>query len=313
MINRLKELKAEAILFVMTIIWGGTFILTKNALNDISSMLYVGIRFSIAASVLLPLVIHFEKKIDKKALWHGIILGFFLYLGFFGQTYGLRFTSATKSGFLTGTLVVFIPIFAIFIKKRYPSVGAIIGTIIVFIGIIFLSTGGNSITTFFEEVGRDFNFGDQLTLAAAIVFALHVVLIDIYSSIHKFWSLFFIQLTTTAILSLITSFVLDATNIELLYININFDVVTALLYTALLATLFNIGMQIKYQKEVTPTKAGIIYSFEPVFAGLFASFLLNEKISNFGLIGSVLIFTGLITTEVYDSIRKSKRERSNQS
>jgi drug/metabolite transporter (DMT)-like permease len=78
----------------------------------------------------------------------------------------------------------------------------------------------------------------------------------------------------------------------------------------LLATLINIGLQTKYQKMVSPTLAGIIYSFEPIFAAIFAFFLLDEKITNFGLLGSALIFSGLIAAEVLDTILEKRNGKS---
>ena len=80
---------------------------------------------------------------------------------------------------------------------------------------------------------------------------------------------------------------------------INMNVVTAILYTAIFASIIATVIQLKFQKTVSPTKAGIIFSIEPIFAAVFAYFLLSEKISNFGLVGCVLIFTGLIISEVF--------------
>ncbi len=303
--NKSKEKKSthylgEGALLLMTIIWGGTFVIVKEALNDISSMLFIAIRFSIS-SLLVSLFLLIKKyKINKKTFLSGIFLGTFLFFGFLFQTAGLKYTSATKSGFLTGSLVVIILFLQL--EKKIPTKGAIIGTILVFIGIIFLSSGGNSIKNFITEFGNTFNIGDILTLICALFFALHVVYMDIISPKHEFWILFFSQLIGVSIFSFITSLIFHFTSLEFYRINLTTNLWIGIMYTSLLATCVNFGLQTKYQKVVSPTKAGIIYSFEPVFAAIFAFFLLNEKFSNFAVLGSSLIFLGLIVSEIFDTV-----------
>lgn len=312
MIKKITELKyfGESALLMMTIIWGGTFVIVKESLNDVSSMLFIALRFGIASSILF-LILRIKKiPFNKNSLLPGFILGIFLFGGFFFQTLGLKITSATKSGFITGILIVFIPFVQILVEKKYPSKGAWTGTFLVLLGIIFLSSGGKSINDFFYQLGKGFNLGDLFTLICALLFAFQVVLIDVYSPKYEFWNLLLIQLSTVAVLSLIASFVFSGLNIESVHINLTKYLIFGILYTSLLATLINIGLQTKYQKMVSPTLAGIIYSFEPIFAAIFAFFLLDEKITNFGLLGSALIFSGLIAAEVLDTILEKRNGKS---
>jgi len=90
-------------------------------------------------------------------------------------------------------------------------------------------------------------------------------------------------------------------SIEQIKFTLNFSVVGAIIYTSIFASIIATIIQLKFQKTVSPTKAGIIYSIEPIFAAVFAYFLLSEKISNFGLVGCLLIFIGLIISEVFSS------------
>lgn len=252
--------------------------------------------------MIIGLILIIKKhRIVKEAILPGLFLGVFLFLGFVLQTIGLKHTSATKSGFITGSLVVMIPFLQMIIEKKLPSRGALIGTVFVFIGILFLSSGDSSITTFLGNLGATFNLGDGLTLACALFFAVQVVYMDIFSPKYDFWVLFVVQLLSVSILALIVAFVFHFTSLEIIYVNYTGNLLTGFLYTILLATCINFGLQTKYQKLVSPTKAGIIYSFEPIFAALFAFFLLSEKITNFGLVGCILIFSGLIITEIFDT------------
>lgn len=296
----------EGALLLMTILWGGTFVIVKESLNDISTMLFVALRFGLAGSILFLILFFKKQKIVNESILPGIFLGTLLFLGFFTQTVGLKFTSATKSGFITGSLVVMVPLFQTLIEKKFPTRGAQIGTVLVFIGILFLSNGGSSINNFLGELGANFNFGDGMTLACAVFYALHVVYIDIISSKHDYWILLTTQIVTVAFFSLITSFFLAGFSIEPLHISFSSYLIFGIIYTAICATLITIGLQTKFQRVVSPTKAGIIYSFEPIFAAIFAFFLLNEKITNFGLVGSTLIFLGLISSEVIDSFFEKK-------
>jgi drug/metabolite transporter (DMT)-like permease len=194
-----------------------------------------------------------------------------------------------------------VPVFQTLIEKRIPSKGSIIGTVLVFIGILFLSSGGESIFEFFDELGSNFNFGDFLTLICAVLFALHVVYLDLYSKKENYKVLVFYQISLSALLGFLFAFLLAGLNIEPLEIEITGTSFFGIVYTGILATLVTTYLQTRYQKEVSPTKAGIVYSFEPIFAALIAFFVLSEKITNFGFIGSILIVSGLLVSELYDS------------
>ena len=294
-----SKYKAEVILIFITLLWGATFVIVKEALNDISSMAFVAVRFLIASIILLPFIL--KKNITKENSYAGIMLGILLFLGFAAQTVGLKYTSATKSGFLTGTAVIMIPLLQVVIEKRPPTKGVIIGTIIVLIGISFLSSGGSSILNLFSDIGSNFNLGDGLTIICALFFALYIIYLDIKSVKYDFWVLLFLQIVTTAILSIIFLFLFSFTGIETIRVNLSNNLIMAVLYTAIFATLITTALQTKYQKNVTPAKAGIIFSFEPIFAAIFAFFILGEKITNFGYLGSVLIILGLLVSELYEN------------
>jgi drug/metabolite transporter (DMT)-like permease len=296
-----NKYKGEANLLLVTLLWSATFVIVKGALADISSMLFIGLRFLIAGVILLPFVIH--KKLDWKSsnLLPPIFLGVLLFIGFSTQTVGLKYTSATKSAFLTGSAVAIIPTLQLFVEKKKPKTGSVIGVVVVLVGILFLS-GGNSIATLLEDIATNFNFGDFLTLICAFFFAWYVVYLDMLSSKYNFWMLLIIQIGVAAILAFAIVLLFDVIDYELLKINFTNQLGFGILYTAIFATLITTTLQTKYQKLVTPTKAGIVYSFEPIFAAVIAFVILSEKVTPFGLFGAALIFVGLIISESYDGI-----------
>ena len=302
-----NKYKGEVNLLFVTLLWSATFVIVKGVLVDISSMLFLGLRFLIAGVILLPIIINKKLDWNNINLLPPIFLGILLFIGFSTQTVGLKYTSATKSAFLTGSSVAIIPILQLFVEKKKPKTGSVIGVVVVLIGILFLS-GGNSIVTLLNDIATNFNSGDFLTLICAFFFAGYVVYLDKLSSKYNFWMLLIIQIGVATFLAFIMALLLDVFDYESLKINFNTQLGLGILYTAIFATLITTTLQTKYQKLVTPTKAGIVYSFEPIFAAIIAFIFLNERITSFGLLGAVLIFVGLIISESYDGIISNLRK-----
>jgi drug/metabolite transporter (DMT)-like permease len=300
----LRKFKGEWALILNTIIWGATFVIIKNALEDISPMSFIAFRFLTAAAIMLPFIKKIFKDLDKKTLAAGSILGFLYFAGFATQTVGLNYTTATKSGFITGTFVVFIPLLQLLILRRAPGKGNIIGLVLVVLGLLLLSSKGESLFDIINEIGTNFNFGDFLTFICAILFAMYIVYLDLISKKHPFLPLVFLQIIITGVSGLLFALIFSVTDIETIKFTINQNVVFAVLYTAVLATVVTTTLQTKYQKEVTPTKAGIIFSLEPIFAAFFAFMIIGERISTFGFFGGIFIFAGLLATELIDKNKK---------
>ena len=294
----MKKFIGEGALILTTLVWGVTFVVIKLALTDVSPLLFVSLRFSIAAVILLPFMFGILKVSTKEALIGGFILGLLNFAGFATQTVGLNFTSATKSGFITGTFVVFTPILQLIFEKKIPRKENVFGILLVIFGLILLSSKGASIFDIFSELGENFNIGDFFTMLCAIAFAGYIVYLDIISHKIDYKLLVFVQIAVTGILGWIFTYVLAASGLEKFSFSLNGTVIFSVIYTALLATLLATTLQTKYQKYVTPTKAAIIFSLEPIFAAFFAFFIINEKISNFGFIGCIFIFTGLLVSEL---------------
>jgi drug/metabolite transporter (DMT)-like permease len=292
--------KGEAALLFTTVIWGGTFAIIKSALGSISPMMFLSFRFSAAAIIFLPFVFSRLKKLDAESIKGGLILGFLYFGGFAAQTLGLKYTSATKSAFITGTFVIFTPIFQVIIEKKLPTKGNIIGIILVAGGLIFLSSRGTNYLDIIHELGTNFNTGDYLTLVCAVFYSLYIVYLDIVSKKIDTLSLVFMQIAVTAIGAVTGAIFFEVSGIQAARFILNKEVIFAVIYTSILATILTTTLQTKFQKYTSPAKAGIIFSFEPIFASVVAFFLLSEKISNFGLIGCIFIFCGLIISEVMD-------------
>lgn len=296
----MKKYIGEIALFSITIFWGVTFPIIKLALNDISPMLFIGIRFSLAALILLPFLLKPLLNSNIHLIKAGLFLGLLYFIGFATQTVGLQYTTATKSGFITGTFVVFIPILQLILERRAPGKGNIFGILLVIIGLILLSSKGITMLDIINELGSNFNIGDLLTLICAFFYALYVVYIDIITKKFDYKPLIILQVLFTGIAGFVFAFLFDAAGIESVRYDFNKTVILVILYTAIFSSILATVIQTKYQKVVTPTKAGIIFSLEPIFAALFAFIIIQEEISSFGIVGCIYIFTGVLVSELYD-------------
>jgi len=279
--------KAESYLLATTLIWGGTFVAMKIGLEDMSAMLLIAIRFGIAAVLLLLI---FSRKIfpvPSSAVLKGGVLGFLLFLGFVAQTVGLNYTTASKSAFITSMMVVFTPLFQLIIERRAPTLGNILGVLVVCIGLWLLTS----------PTGSVFNMGDALTLGCAVMFGLYLVYLDIVSKEFSALQLTFLQVATCAVLA--WSIVGATGSSDLTFSG---ESLTALAYLTLLATLVTTLVQTRYQKDTTPTRAAVIFSVEPVLAAIYAYFLLNERIGEAGVLGGGLIVVGILISEISDSV-----------
>jgi drug/metabolite transporter (DMT)-like permease len=296
----MKKYTPEGFLLINTIIWGATFVIIKTALSDISPLLFISIRFLLSTLILLPFAFRIFKNVDKYTLWGGVFLGLLYFIGFSTQTVGLKFTTATKSAFITGTFVIFTPIFQTVIETRPPGKGVLIGITLALTGLIFLTSKGTTLLSVFSEIGEDFNIGDLFTLICAIFFSFYLVYLDIISKKANYKPLVFLQISITGVCGILFASLFTLFEVEKIHFEFSSNLLFALLYTAVLATVVTTTLQTMYQKYVTPSVASIILSFEPIFAALIAFFVISEKISNFGLIGCLLIFSGLLASETID-------------
>ncbi len=285
--------RAELFLLSITIIWGSTFVLTKFILESASPFVYIAFRFALASFLFFVLFFQRLRTISKDAIIKGLILGVLLFLGFELQTVGLKYTTASKSAFITGLMVVFTPFFQLVIERKPPKVGNIIGVVLVAVGLYMLVS----------PKGSAFNIGDALTFICAIIFSLYTVYLDIFGNEHDPAHLSFMQFITTAVLAL-----LAIPFLERAYLNINANFLLILAYLAAIPTVVALYVMAKYQRYTTPTRSAVIYSMEPPIAAIFAFFIVGERIGMVAVAGGILILMGLVVSELSDVIFKRKKE-----
>ena len=274
---------ANILLISTTILWGSSFIITKNLTQTVPIFLYLGIRFLIAFVGFCPYFIRI-KKINKRILTLGILTGVIYYFGIFFQTWGIQTTTAGKTAFITGLSTIMVPFiiwigFKIKLNKRIW-----IAVVISVVGMAFLLLEGTS----------GIIIGDFLVLVCAILYAFFVVLNDKYVRILDVYLYSMIQILTICVLSFGSSLLIqEAFTLDLFDQSFWFVIIYMGIGVTTLTFLFqNWGQQ--YQG---PSQTAIIFTLEPVFAVIFASFILgDETMTFFGWLGCGLIFLAILIT-----------------
>lgn len=278
--------RAELFLFATTFIWGSTFVVVKAGSENISSSLFIVMRFGIGAVIFAIYLYKQLNAITIQTLKKSAILGSMLGVGILLQNQGIYITTASKSAFITGLMVIFTPIAQLIIERKAPKLGNLIGVIVVTYGLYLLTSPS----------GFEINFGDILVFISAIIFGIYIVYLDIFSKNENPLHLAFLQVTMTTITALI--FV----PFETIRFIPSTQLILSLLYMGICATVFTTYFQTRYQKDTTPTRAVIIFTIEPVIAAVLAYFVLGELLGIVGIIGASLIVVGILVSEFFDSL-----------
>jgi len=280
--NQKKVISDLSLLFV-ALVWGGGFVAVKDALNTVTPMILMSVRFVLAAVILYVFLHKFIGKISKEDLKKGSVVGVILYLAFAAQTYGLQYTTASKQGFLTATYVVMVPLIYWILYRKRPSTKAFVGSFVTIIGIALISL--NSALTF--------NIGDGLTLICALLFAGHIISIEYFAKDMNAFKLAFLQIAIAAIL-----FVITALLTEPIPESLTPRAWGAIIYLAIFSTFACFTIQTIAQKYTSSSHASILLSLESVFAALLGVILLNEVMTPLMILGCALIFVAILLVEI---------------
>jgi drug/metabolite transporter (DMT)-like permease len=278
-----RRAAAEAALVGNTIVWGATFVLVKAMLRDVSPLLLLALRFSLAATLLLALF-HRKLRLEWRYLQPGILAGVFLFSGYALQTAGLRYTTAPKAAFLTGLASVLVPLVGSLVYRNRPLVSEVLG--------VLVATSGLALMTLEGDIGS-VNRGDLLTFGCALAFAAHIVVVGHYARLADFEQLAIVQIVTAALLSL--SLFRWA---EQSYVEWRPTLFYGILITGVLATALAFTIQAWAQQYTTPTRTALIYMLEPVVAWMTSFFLAGEGLSTRASLGAGCILGGILLVEL---------------
>lgn len=285
-----RSTKAHILLVVVTFIWGATFVVIKNALAEISPLLFNAVRMTLASLCLAAIYWRDIAGMERVTLRAGIFVGVFLWLGYEFQTTGLRLTTPSKSGFLTGVSVVLVPVLLALFWRRKINRWTLLGVAAAVLGLFFMTvpSAGESLADW-----SSVNLGDLLTLGCAVAFAFQIILLGRATEQHSFKSIAFLQTATAAVLMALTVPV-----VERAHSTWSWRVWAAIAITGILGTALAFTIQAWAQQFTPATHTALIFALEPVFAWLTSYLVEGERLGWRASAGALLILGGVVLSEL---------------
>ena len=291
----MKRFAPEGALVFAAFLYGSTFVIVQDALDDITPFGYLVIRFATGVLALAPFAVLALRRMSpatRRLLWRaGAISGALLFVSYATQTVGLQYTESSTSAFITGLYVVFTPLLAASFLRRRPTSLVMMGVVLTTLGLGLMSlqiSEGGVVTV---------NLGDMLILLCAVSYAGQIVAVSRWApdmdarvlTLQQFVVTFVIAglLTTTEDVAM------PSTNV----------VWIALGATVIGSSVYGIGVQVWAQQRISPTRAAVIYSMEAPFAALAGFLLADERFPARAWAGAALILTGMLIVEVRPGAR----------
>ena len=318
-----RDLRAEGMLIVTALIWGGTFAVIKGALQDISPMLMVGIRFLLAAALAWPILLRGAAdpeadpgRFTSKAWFWGFLIALGMLLGYAGQTIGLKYTSVARSGFITYSFALYVPFLQFLILKKRPGWGNVLGLMVVIWGLSFVTDSQSGPLTAAELsplrilrmagniMNGGLNKGDLFTLAGAVGYAFYVVLLDKATRVCHPGAVTVIQMLFCGLFALIL-----VPFVEAPVLVFSWRLAGAMFYLVVLGSVLALALMNWFQRRLTPLRAVLIYALEPVFAALIGWIVFSSGMSSREIAGAGLILCGIVVSDLW-SIFFSRRRSS---
>lgn len=287
--NNISPLLADFSLLLVALGWGATFTIVKTAIEDLPPFPFLAIRFALAFLTLAPFLWLKRRAINKETAVKGLLLGFFLFVGYATQTIGLQYTTASNAGFITGLNIVIVPLLVALHQRKFPPKAILAGALTATLGLALLSIGDNF----------SVNNGDAIVLICALFYALHIFFVGRFAPGLDATVLTAFQLLMVSVLNGVCTLIIPQPQFAF-----TGYVWFGLIITAVFCTSLAFLIQTKMQQFTSASHTAIIFAAEPVFAAVFAFLLAGELLSLRGYFGAALVLAGILLAEL-SSIKKS--------
>ena len=276
---------AQLGMVLTTMIWGVTFVMVKDALNDATPFMFAALRFGLSFVLACIYVNKGIKDISFNGLVGGLVCGFCLYVGYAFQNYGLIETTPSKSAFITSVSVILVPVILVAFRIKSVHLRIWVATFLAIVGLYIL----------LNPAGGEFNIGDILTFGCAVSFAVHVIFQDYYLSKGVHVS----HLLLTQLMFITVFSCLSVCVFEDLSLIMSDRLINAILVTGVLATFIALFIMVWAQTILSPGQTAILLSLEPVFAALFSTIFAGEILGLHGWIGGSVIVFAVLSLELF--------------
>jgi drug/metabolite transporter (DMT)-like permease len=286
----------EAILILITMFWGGTFLAVQYAVTLSDPFFFVGLRFATAAIVVALFSLKTLRGLTMKELQAGVAIGVSIAMGYSLQTWGLQTIPSSKSAFITAMYVPLVPLLQWLCLGRMPGLMSCVGIVLAFIGLIFLAGPGDNLLA----MGP----GEIITLIGAVAIAAEIILISAWAGKVDVKRVTVVQLATASIVAFV-AMVPAGESVP--------PMSTGLVVVALGLGIFSAIIQVTMnwaQRSVSPTRATVIYTGEPVWAGIFGR-LAGERLPMLALLGAAFIVVGVLVSELKLKKKKTLSQTDN--
>lgn len=292
--------RAELALASVTVVWGTTFAVVKGALQDVSPLLFITLRFTLAAVILGTI---YRSALKRSQLAPGLVCGALLFFAFVFQTLGLSLTTPTKSAFLTSLAIPMVPLAGSLVYRTRTRLLEGLGIAVASLGMVLMTLPQNLFSQNSTPVIEGLNAGDLLSLLCAVLFAAHMVAIGHFTSEGGFESVAVIQVAVVAVLAFVATLF-----VEPLRFQPTPTVMGAIAITGLLATALAFTTMAWAQQYTTATRTAIIFALEPVVAWLTSWLLAGETMGSRAMAGAALILGGILLVELRPGLKRAGPE-----
>lgn len=286
--------QADLQMLLVTLLWGSSYLFMKEGLGSIQEINLIALRFGFA---FLLLGILFYKKwsnLNVRLVGQGFILGAVLFMAVVFITYGVKRTSTSQAGFLISLSVVFVPLLTALWRRKLPSRKMAACIMLAVIGISLLTL----------DQSLSIGLGDLLCILGALMYAVYIIVSGIMVRKGDAIVLSMLQFGFAGGIAFVFSFLFEQPKLP----NSNGEWIAVLGLTVLCSAVAY-TLQILAQRHMTSTRAGLIFSLEPVFAAGFALIFYGERLPWNGIVGACLILSGVLLTEVTPRLPQRLRKQ----
>ena len=285
-----NRVRADLGLAFCTILWGSTFVVVKNSLDNSSVFLFLALRFTLAGIVMALWRPKVFRTLAREEIFAGLRLGFFMFGGYAFQTTGLQYTTASNSGFVTGSSVVLVPIlFGLFWGHRFTA-WVYAGALAAGFGLYYLTIPNEGVS--------HLNRGDVLTFVAAASYAVHIILVSEYTKEHSASALGVLQVIACAGMAWVMTGIAAAIRWQPVRFVPSWSLLVGVAICAVFATAVAFSIQLWAQQYTSAGHAAILFTLEPVFAVLTSYLFLGERLAARALFGAAFVLAGILIAEL---------------